>query len=76
MDWGIVWCNIPCLHSCGTYDQLAVGLGQLGSSEHSDSQQQESGDCWGMESLDAVVWKILVRLPVALAETVAEKDGT
>jgi hypothetical protein len=29
-----------------------------------------------MESLDAVVWKILVRLPVALAETVAEKDGT
>jgi hypothetical protein len=25
-------------------------IGQLGFSEHSDSQQQESGGCWGTES--------------------------
>jgi hypothetical protein len=30
------------------------GLGQLGSSEHSDSQQQGSGGCWGVESPDAM----------------------
>jgi hypothetical protein len=41
-------------HSCSSYDWLAVDLGQLGSSEHFDSQQLESKDCWGAESLDAV----------------------
>jgi hypothetical protein len=76
VDWGIGWCNDPCLHSCSIYDQLATGLGQLGSSKHSDSQQQKSGDCWGTESLDTVGWKILVQLPAALAETTAEQDGT
>jgi hypothetical protein len=50
-DW--VSNNVPFHHSCSTYDQLDVGLGYLGSSEHSDSQQQESEDCWGTESLDA-----------------------
>jgi hypothetical protein len=38
------------LHSCNTYDQLIVGPEQLEPFEYSDSQQQESGDCWGVES--------------------------
>jgi hypothetical protein len=75
MDWGIRWHNVPFHHSCSTYNQLAVGLGQLGSSEHPDSQQQEFRDCWGVESLDAVGKRILVQLPAAMAETVAEQDG-
>jgi hypothetical protein len=29
-----------------------MGSEQLGSSEYSDFQQQESGNCWGAESLD------------------------
>jgi hypothetical protein len=37
VDWGIDWHNVPCLRSGRTYDQLAAGLGQLGSFEHSDS---------------------------------------
>jgi hypothetical protein len=53
-----------------------MGLGQLGSSEGSDFQQQESRDCWGAESLDAVRWKTWVQLPAALAEIVAEQDET
>jgi hypothetical protein len=28
-----------------------MGSEQLGSSEHSDFQQQESRDCWSIESL-------------------------
>jgi hypothetical protein len=28
-----------------------MGFEQLESSEHSDSQQQESGSCWGVASL-------------------------
>jgi hypothetical protein len=72
VDWGIGWRNVPCLHSCNTHDPLVVGLGQLGSSGHSDFQQQESGDCLGAESLDVAGWKIPIQLPVALAETRAE----
>jgi hypothetical protein len=76
MDWGIGWRIVPWLHSCSTYDLLAAGLGQLGCFEHSDFQQQESGDSWGTKSLDATGWKILVQLPVALEEIVAERDKT
>jgi hypothetical protein len=39
VNWGIGWRNVPFHHNCSTYDQLAVGLGLLGSFEHSDSQQ-------------------------------------
>jgi hypothetical protein len=53
-----------------------MGSEQLESSEHSDSQQQESRNYWGAESLDAVGWNILIQLPVVFAETTAEQDGT
>jgi hypothetical protein len=53
-----------------------MGSEQLESSEHFDFWQQESRDCWGVESLDAVGWNILVRLPEALAETAAKLDRT
>jgi hypothetical protein len=33
-----------------------MGFEQLESSKHSDFQQQESGNCWGIESLDAMGW--------------------
>jgi hypothetical protein len=49
-----------------------MGSEQLESSEHSDSQQQESENYYGAESLDAVGWNILVQLPAASAETAAE----
>jgi hypothetical protein len=54
MNWGIDWRNVPVHHSYSTYGLLGAGLGQLGSSEHSDSQQQGSGGCWGAESPDAM----------------------
>jgi hypothetical protein len=76
VGWGTDWHNVPCLHNCSTYDLLAVGLGQLGSSECSDFQRQESRDYWGAESLDAAGWKTQVQLPAALAKIVAERDGT
>jgi hypothetical protein len=46
------------------------------SSEHSDYQQWGSRNCLDVESLDAAGWNILVQLPVALAKTAAEQDGT
>jgi hypothetical protein len=76
VDWGIGWRNVPSLHSCSTYDHIVAGRGKLGSSKHSNSHQQEFGDCWGVESLDAVGWKILVQMPMALIETEADQDGT
>jgi hypothetical protein len=53
-----------------------MGSEQLQSSEYYVSQQQGSGNCWGAELLEAVGWNILVQLPTASAETVAEQDGT
>jgi hypothetical protein len=53
-----------------------MGYEQLESSEHSNFQQWECGNCWGAESLDAMGWNILVQLPAASAETAAEQDGT
>jgi hypothetical protein len=76
VDWGIGWRNVPCLHSCSTYDLLVAGLVQLGSSERFDFQWQESGGCCGGKSLDTTGWKILVQLPAALAETMAKRDRT
>jgi hypothetical protein len=29
VNWGIDWCNVPFHHSGRTYDQLAVGIGDL-----------------------------------------------
>jgi hypothetical protein len=37
-----------------------MGLGQLRSSEYSDSHQQEFENYWGIESLDVVGQRILV----------------
>jgi hypothetical protein len=54
VNWGIDWRNVPIHQNYSTYDQLVAGLGYLGFSEHSDSQQHEYGGCWGAESLDAV----------------------
>jgi hypothetical protein len=49
-----------------------MGPEKLASSEHSDFQQQESGNCWGTESLGVVGWQILVLLAETSAETVAK----
>jgi hypothetical protein len=76
VNLGINWCNVPVHHSYSTYGQLVAGLGQFGSSEDSDSQQQGSGGCWGAESPDATGSRILVELPAALVETMAEQDRT
>jgi hypothetical protein len=62
------------MHS--TFVQSALGLEQPRSSEHSDFQQQESGNCWGIELLDAAESRILVQLATVSAYTAAEQDGT
>jgi hypothetical protein len=54
-DWGIGWYSDISLHQHSTSDQSTMGLEQLGSSEYSDFQQQKSGNCLGIESLDAAV---------------------
>jgi hypothetical protein len=53
MDWGIGWQSdlSPQMHSTSVHP--IMGSEQLESSEHYNSQQQESGNCWGVESLDA-----------------------
>jgi hypothetical protein len=37
------------LHKHSTFVQPTLRLGHLGSSEHSDFQQQRFGNCWGAE---------------------------
>jgi hypothetical protein len=51
-DWGIGWHSDLSLHKYCTRDQSAMGLEQLGSSEHSNFQQHGFGNYWGVESLD------------------------
>jgi hypothetical protein len=51
VDWGNGWYSDLFLHKHSTSVQPVMGSKQLGSSEHSDFQQQESGDCWSIESL-------------------------
>jgi hypothetical protein len=72
MDWGIGWQSVLAPHKHSTSIHLVMGYEQLESSEHSDSQQQGSGNCYGAESLDVVGWNILAQLPAALAETSAK----
>jgi hypothetical protein len=72
VDWGIGWQSELTPHKRSTYVHPVMGYEQLESSEHSNFQQWESGNCWGAESLDAMGWNILVQLPAASAE----QDGT
>jgi hypothetical protein len=53
-DWGIDWQDDLSLHKHITSVQSTLGLDELGSSEHFDFQQQESGNCWGIKSLDVL----------------------
>jgi hypothetical protein len=76
VDWGIGWQSELTPHKRSTYVHPVMGYEQLESSEHSNFQQWECGNCWGAESLDAMGWNILVQLPAASAETAAEQDGT
>jgi hypothetical protein len=76
VDWGIGWQSDIAPHKHSTSVHLVMGYEQLESSEHSDFQRQESGNCWGTESHDATGWTILIQLLVALAETTAQQDRT
>jgi hypothetical protein len=49
MDWGTDWQNDPSHHRHSSSDQPEISFGQPGCFEYSDSQQQESGNCWGAE---------------------------
>jgi hypothetical protein len=49
-----------------------LGSEQPGSFEHSDFQQEESRNCWGVESLGVVGQRILIQLAVASVETEAK----
>jgi hypothetical protein len=49
MDWGTDWQNDPSHHMHSTFDQPEISFEQPGSSEHSDSHQQESRNGWGAE---------------------------
>jgi hypothetical protein len=76
VDWGIGWYSdhSPLKHNTSIHP--VMGFEQLESSDHSDSQQQGSGNCWDTESLDVVGKIILVQLCVALTKTAAEQDET
>jgi hypothetical protein len=54
VDWGIGWYSdhSPLKHNTSIHPVMCFE--QLESSDHSDSQQQGSGNCWDTESLDAV----------------------
>jgi hypothetical protein len=52
VDWGIGWQSDLAPHKHSTSVQTVMGSKQLESSEHFDSRQQGSGDCWGADSLD------------------------
>jgi hypothetical protein len=53
MDWGIGWQSDLAPHKRSTSVHPVMGSKQLESFEHSNSQQQGSKNCWGVESLDA-----------------------
>jgi hypothetical protein len=50
---GIGWQSDLAPNKHSTSVHLVMGSEQLESSEHSNSQQQGSGNCWGAESLNA-----------------------
>jgi aminopeptidase C len=68
VDWGIGWQSDLAPHKHSTSVHPVMVFEQLDSSEHSDSQQQRSGNCWSAKSLNVVEWKILVQLSAAMAE--------
>jgi hypothetical protein len=53
-DWGIGWHSDLSLHNHSICDQSAMGLEQLGSTEHSDSHHPRFGNCLGAESPNVV----------------------
>jgi hypothetical protein len=53
VDWGISWQSGLSPHKRSTSVHPVMGSEQVESSEHSDSQQQESGSFLGAASLDA-----------------------
>jgi hypothetical protein len=75
VDWGLGWQSDLAPHKRSTSIHPVMGSKQLECSEHSDFQQQESRNCWGVESLNAAGCNILVQLHAASAETAAEHDG-
>jgi hypothetical protein len=54
VDWGIGWQSDLAPHKRSTSVHPIMGSKQFEPSEHFDSQQQGSGNCWGTESLDAM----------------------
>jgi hypothetical protein len=53
VDWGIGWQSDRSSHKCSTSVHPVMGFEQLESSEHSNFQQEKSGNYWDTESLDA-----------------------
>jgi hypothetical protein len=51
VDWGIGWQNDISLHKHRTFVQHVLGPGQMGSSKHSNFQQQGSKNCWALNHL-------------------------
>jgi hypothetical protein len=47
VDWGTSWHSDLFQHKHSTSDHLEISFGQPGSTRHSESQQQESRNCWG-----------------------------
>jgi hypothetical protein len=76
MNWGIGWQSDLAPHKRSTSVHPVMGSEQLVSSQHYDSQQHGSRNCWGAESHDAAGWNILVQLHAASAGIAAEQDGT
>jgi hypothetical protein len=60
VDWDTGWHSVLSLHKHSTSIQPVMGSEQPGTSEHSYFQQQEFGNYWGTESLDAAGLRILV----------------
>jgi hypothetical protein len=53
VDWGIGWQSDRSSHKRSTSVHPVMGFEQLESSEHSNFQQEKSGNYWDTESLDA-----------------------
>jgi hypothetical protein len=72
VDWGTGSHSDLFHHKHSTFVQSMLGSEQPGSFEHSDFQQEESRNCWGVESLGVVGQRILIQLAVASVETEAK----
>jgi hypothetical protein len=75
VDWGFDWHNIPFITVIAPTVSLLQVLGSLGSLNTLIPSSRSLEVVGGAKSLDAAGYRIL-QLPVALAETVAEQDGT